>query len=212
MGKIIAKNNNMIMMKRLFAILFLAGIVSLISCNKGDKQNSMDSFCYVTVSEDVLKVADVTIHYINENGQEATELMTTTVWKKRWIANTFPATLGVWAQMSPKLVMGEAKDTYQLKVVASTGYLFHSANGKDWGDGWANDDPNAAPDNVAAADVQNWCSKGATVGCEVDAKGMGKPAKVDFGGNDDNPWEEPQYPGFCEWVFSLFGLGPEHCH
>jgi hypothetical protein len=46
------------------------------------------------------------------------------------------------------------------------------------------------------------------VGCEVDDKGIGNPAKVGFGGNEES---EPKYNQFCIWWASLFGLGPEVC-
>lgn len=32
------------------------------------------------------------------------------------------------------------------------------------------------------------CSKSGSVGCVIDEKGMGKPTKVDFGGNTDMPF------------------------
>ena len=199
----------------LASVLFVGTVaLSVTSCIDGKddgKKDTMEALCHVSVSEDVLKVADITVHYLDSNGQEATERMTTTEWKKTWTTTTLPAKVGVWAQMTPKLVLGETKDTYQLKSVTSVGYLFHSAKGKDWGDGWTSIDPNTAPENVAAANVQSWCSKGATVGCEIDAKGMGQPAKVDFGGNDEGEGDLPPYSEFCVWVLSLFGLGPEHC-
>lgn len=169
----------------------------------------MEALCHVLVSEDVLKVADVTVHYLDAKGQEATERMTNTEWKKRWTTTTLPARIGVWAQLTPK--SGLTEEHYLLKAVATAGYLFHAAKGGEWADGWVNvADPTAKPENVAAADVPSWCSKSATVGCEVDAKGMGQPAKVDFGGNDDGGNGE-EYNSFCIWFMSIWGLGPEYC-
>ena len=162
-------------------------------------QDKMEALCHVLVSEDVLKVADITVHHLDANGQEATERMNTTEWKKQWTTTTLPARIGVWAQLTPK--HGLTEENYQLKVVASAGYLFHAAKGGEWVDGWSSvADPYADPEKVAAADVPSWCSKNTAVGCEVDAKGMGKLAEVSFGGNF-------HFFGaaFCEWIMELFG-------
>lgn len=163
-------------------------------------QDKMEALCHVLVSEDVLKVADITVHYLDAKGQEATERMTTTEWKKQWTTTTLPARIGVWAQLTPKPEL--TKENYQLKVVASAGYLFHAAKGGEWVDGWTSvADPHAAPERVAAADVPGWCSKNTAVGCEVDAKGKGKLAEVTFGGN------LPFFgSAFCEWIMELFGF------
>ena len=163
-------------------------------------QDKMEALSHVLVSEDVLKVADITVHYLDAKGQEATEQMTTTEWKKQWTTTTLPARIGVWAQLTPKA--GLAKENYQLKVVASAGYLFHAAKGGEWVNGWTSvADPHAAPERVAAADVPGWCSKNTAVGCEVDAKGKGKLAEVTFGGN------APFFGNaFCEWIMELFGF------
>lgn len=65
-------------------------------------QDKMEALSHVLVSEDVLKVADITVHYLDAKGQEATEQMTTTEWKKQWTTTTLPARIGVWAQLTPK--------------------------------------------------------------------------------------------------------------
>jgi len=203
----------------LAAILFCgltAGVLS--ACGDDDdkadeKQDSMEAMCHVLVSEDVLKVADVTVHYLDAKGQQATERMTTPEWKKTWKTTTLPARIGVWPQLTPKTDAASLQDSYQLKVVTTAGYLFHAAKGGDWGNGWVNgDDPYAQSETVAAADVQSWFNRGTSVGCKVDAKGLGEPVVVDFGGNDDE--EEGQtsrYNEFCVWWTSLFGLDPEIC-
>lgn len=189
----------------MMAVILVCGLTAgaLMACGDDkdeDKvQDKMEALCHVLVSEDVLKVADITVHYLDAKGQEATEQMTTTEWKKQWTTTTLPARIGVWAQLTPK--PGLAKENYQLKVVASAGYLFHAAKGGEWVDGWTSvADPHAAPERVAAADVPGWCSKNTAVGCEVDAKGKGKLAEVTFGGN------VPFFgSAFCEWIMKLFG-------
>ncbi len=165
-------------------------------------QDSIETLCHVMVSEDVLNVADVTVHYLNEKGEETTEPMTKTEWRKQWVTTTLPARLGVWAHLTPKASPKTTKNSYKLKAIATTGYLFRSADGvRVWGDGWINvEDPYAAPERVAAADVPGWCSKNTAVGCEVDAKGKGKLAEVTFGGN------VPFFgSAFCEWIMEIFG-------
>ena len=189
----------------MMAVILVCGLAAsaLMACgddNDEEKsQDKMEALCHVLVSEDVLKVADITVHYLDAKGQEATEQMTTTEWKKQWTTTTLPARIGVWAQLTPK--HGLANESYKLKVVASAGYLFHAAKGGEWVDGWTSvADPRAVPERVAAADVPGWCSKNTAVGCEVDAKGKGKLAEVTFGGN------VPFFgSAFCEWIMELFG-------
>ena len=202
----------------MLAVVLLCGLTAgvLSACSDDDdkddeKKDSMEALCHVLVSEDVLKVADVTVHYLDAKGQEVTERMTTPEWKKTWTTTTLPARVGVWAQLTPKTIASSSQDSYQLKVVTSTGYLFHAAKGGDWGNGWVNvADPTAQPETVAAADVQSWFNRGTTVGCEVDAKGMGEPAAVDFGGNDGEDGE-PKYNPFCSWIMMLLGMGKSYC-
>ena len=187
---------------------------ALVACSddkEEDKpQAKLEALCHVLVSEDMLKVADVTVHYLDVKGQEATERMTTTEWKKRWAAASLPARLSIWVQLTPKsLKEGELKETYQLKAVATATYLFHSAQGGEWIEGWMNvPDPYAEPENVAADDVQSWCSDDPYVGCKVDAEGNAVPIAVDFGGNKE---VKPVYNRFCKWFVGLWGLGPEYC-
>lgn len=202
----------------LAAILFCGLTAGLLSaCGDDDdkadeKQDSMEALCHLMVSEDVLKVADVTVHYLDEKGQQASERMTTLEWKKTWKTTTLPARVGVWAQLTPKTQVS-LQDSYQLKVVATAGYLFHAAKGGDWANGWVNvTDPNAQPENVAAADVQKWCNERPSIGCDVDDKGLGKPVEVDFGGNfwlfESGPFFDND---FCEWIMGLFFLPEDNC-
>lgn len=199
----------------LAAILF-CGLTTgaMMACGGDDKdeesvKDSMDALCHVMVSEDVLKVADVTVHYLDAKGQEVTEPLTTTEWRKKWTTTTLPARLGVWAQMKAKTLGGASlQDNYQLKAVATAGYLFHSAKGGKWADGWTSSDPYADSEKVLTADIQSWCSKNVAAGCEVNAQGNGKPANVDFGGNFDIPFFGN---AFCIWIMEKFGFTPDYC-
>jgi hypothetical protein len=199
----------------LLATMICCGMAAatIMSCSDDDKddekKDSLDALCHVMVSDDVLKVADVTVHYLDAKGQEATERMTTTEWKKQWTTTTLPARVAVWAQLKPKSAGGgvQLKDSYQLKAVATAGYQFHAAKGGEWADGWVNvADPTADPEKVAAADISGWCSKSAAVACEVDSKGKGKSVEADFGGNF-------YFFGnsFCMWLMTVFGLPEDNC-
>ena len=172
------------------------------------QKDTMEALCHVMVSDDVLKVADITVHYLDVNGKETTERMTTKEWKKQWKTTTLPARIGVWAQMTPK--SGLTEDNYLLKVVTTAGYYFISAKGGEWADGWGNvPDPYAEPERVSAADISGWFNRNTTAGCEVDIKGTGKGINVDFGGNGGEAVSP--YNDFCIFIVSLFGKGPETC-
>ena len=159
-------------------------------------QDKMEALCHVLVSEDVLKVADITVHYLDAKGQEATEQMTTTEWKKQWTTTTLPARIGVWAQLTPKA--GLAKENYQLKVVASAGYLFHAAKGGEWVNGHTYGNPSAEAEIIKANDVEKWCINKPEVHFEVDKQGL----CIYSGGNN----------AFCEWLIGLLGYDIKLCY
>ena len=178
-----------------------AGVLS--ACGDDDdkddeKQDSMEALCHLMVSEDVLKVADVTVHYLDAKGQEATERMTTTEWKKQWTTTTLPAHIGVWAQLTPKVRVVDSQDSYQLKAVVSAGYLFHAAKGGQWVDGHTSGNPLAEDETVNANSVTDWCSKMPEVRYDVDKQGL----CIYSGGNN----------AFCEWVMNLFGYSISLCY
>ena len=178
-----------------------AGVLS--ACGDDDdkadeKQDSMEALCHVMVSDDVLKVADVTVHYLDAKGQEATERMTTTEWKKQWTTTTLPAHIGVWAQLTPKVRVVDSQDSYQLKAVVSAGYLFHAAKGGQWVDGHTSGSPLAEDETVNANSVTDWCSKMPEVRYDVDKQGL----CIYSGGNN----------AFCEWVMNLFGYSISLCY
>ncbi len=178
-----------------------AGVLS--ACGDDDdkadeKQDSLDALCHVMVSDDVLKVADVTVHYLDAKGQEVTERMTTTEWKKQWTTTTLPAHIGVWAQLTPKVRVVDSQDSYQLKAVVSAGYLFHAAKGGQWVDGHTSGSPLAEDETVNANSVTDWCSKMPEVRYDIDKQGL----CIYSGGNN----------AFCEWVMNLFGYSISLCY
>ena len=183
------------------ALVLIAGIMSLsvTSCIDGkedEKKDTMEALCHVLVSEDVLKVADITVHYFDANGEEATEQMKSTEWKKTWTTTKLPAKVGVWAQITPKNVGGS--ENYQLKAVATAAYIFHTADGKEWADGNTDGNPQAEAETVNASNIAQWCSNAPEVRFEVDNQGL----CIYSGGNN----------AFCEWVMNLFGYALSLCY
>ena len=189
----------------LAAILFCgltAGVLS--ACGDDDdkadeKQDSMEALCHLMVSEDVLKVADVTVHYLDAKGQEVTEPMNTLEWKKSWKTITLPARVGVWAQLTPKANAASLQDSYQLKTVTTAGYIFNSAKGGEWVEGHTEGNPSTAAEEVKADNVAEWCNNVPKVRFEVDKQGL----CIYSGGNKNS---------LCEWIMNLFGYDINLCY
>lgn len=192
------KKNVLWMMAAILVCGLTAGALMACGDDKDEDlaQDKMEALCHVLVSEDVLKVADITVHYLDAKGQEATEQMTTTEWKKQWTTTTLPASIGVWAQLTPK--PGLTKENYQLKAVVSAGYLFHAAKGGEWVDGHTYGNPSAEAEIIKANDVEKWCINKPEVRFEVDKQGL----CIYSGGNNE----------FCEWIMELFGYDIKLCY
>ena len=104
----------MIMKKNLLTmlatILFCGFTVTWLSaCSSGDDDNKTETpqeqavkmFYVVEVSDDVLKVADVEVNYVDQTDAKQKEVMTSTTWKKTLNAKTLPLTEGLWAKITP---------------------------------------------------------------------------------------------------------------
>ena len=192
------KKNVLWMMAAILVCGLAAGALMACGDDKDEDlaQDKMEALCHVLVSEDVLKVADITVHYLDAKGQEATEQMTTTEWKKQWTTTTLPARIGVWAQLTPK--PGLTNESYKLKVVASAGYLFHAAKGGEWVNGHTYGNPSAEAEIIKANDVEKWCINKPEVRFEVDKQGL----CIYSGGNN----------AFCEWLIGLLGYDTKLCN
>ena len=123
----------MIMKKNLLtmlaAILFCGFTVTWLSaCSSGDDDNKTETpqeqtvkmFYVVEVSDDVLKVADVEVNYVDQTGANQKEVMTSKKWIKALDTKTLPLTEGLWARITPKGTV--ASGDYQLKVITVAGY------------------------------------------------------------------------------------------
>ena len=163
--------------------------MSACSSDNDDKtetpqEQAVKMFYVVEVSDDVLKVADVEVNYVDQTGAKQKEVMTSKEWIKALDTKTLPLTEGLWARITPKSAV--ASGDYQLKVTTAAGYEAQLANGKNIFDGYGSD-PEAAPTAAqTAAEVAVWCAKSCTVAFTVSQEGYAKETSVDFGGNDSN--------------------------
>ena len=202
----------------LVAILFCGFTVTWLSaCSSGDDDNKTETpqeqavkmFYVVEVSDDVLKVADVEVNYVDQTGAKQKEVMTSKEWKKTLDTKTLPLTEGLWAKITPKSAV--ASGNYQLKVTTAAGYQAQLANGKKIFDGYGSD-PEAAPTAAQTTDeVAAWCAKSGTVAFTVSKEGYAKQTKVDFGGNDGEDADNGLGTRLCEWIMKLLGYSPEGC-
>ena len=211
----------MIMKKNLLtmlaAILFCGLAVTAMSACSSDNDNKTETpqeqtlkmFYVVEVSDDVLKVADVEVNYVDQTGAKQKEVMTSKKWIKALDAKTLPLTEGLWAKITPKSAV--ASGNYQLKVTTVAGYEAQLANGKSIFDGYGSD-PEAAPTTAQTADeVAAWCAQSPTVGFTVSKEAYAKQTKVDFGGNDDDDSDNGLATWLCEKFMILLGYSPEGC-
>lgn len=187
------------------AILTCGLAVTLLSaCSSDDDPNAeapqeqadVQMTYAVEVTDDVLKVADVEVNYVDQTGAKQKEVMTSTTWKKTLNAKTLPLTEGLWAKLTPKGTV-ESGD-YFVRVKTSATYEAKLANSQTTSGGFGTD-PTASvsfvqtPEHVAA-----WCATSPTIGFAVDKNGNATKTSVDFGGNSNDsevgvlafsPWE-----------------------
>ena len=211
----------MIMKKNLLTMLaaiFICGLaVTAMSACSSDNDNKTETpqeqtvkmFYVVEVSDDVLKVADVEVNYVDQTGAKQKEVMTSKEWTKALDTKTLPLTEGLWARITPKSAV--ASGNYQLKVTTAAGYQAKLTNGKTVYDGYGSD-PEAAPTAAQTADeVAAWCAKSGTVAFTVSKEGYAKQTKVDFGGNDGEDADNGLARAICRWFLSMLGDNPDDC-
>ena len=175
------------------------------------QEQTVKMFYVVEVSDDVLKVADVEVNYVDQTGAKQKEVITSKKWKKELNTKTLPLTEGLWARITPKSAV--ASGNYQLKVTTAAGYEAKLANGKSVFDGCGSD-PEAAPTAAQTAEeVAAWCAKSPTVGFTVSKEGYAKKTSVDFGGNDgsDDDADNGLATWLCEQFMAIIGYDPDYC-
>jgi len=149
--------------------------------NKTEAKPEVTMMYYLKVSDDVLKVADVEVNYVDQTGTKKKEVLTSAEWRKSFNTNALPLTEGIWAKITPKASI--AAGNYQLKNTTAAGYQAKLSNGKTVADGYGNN-PDAEPTTAQTADeVAAWCAKSGTVAFTVSETGYAKATEVDFGGN-----------------------------
>ena len=201
----------------LAAILFCGFTVTWLSaCSSGDddktetpQEQAVKMFYVVEVSDDVLKVADVEVNYVDQTGAKQKEVMTSKKWIKALDTKTLPLTEGLWAKITPKSAV--ASGNYQLKVITVAGYEVKWADGKSIFDGYGSD-PDAAPTAAqTAAEVAVWCAQSPTVGFTVSKEGYAKETSVDFGGNDVKDADNGLGSYLCAKIMELLGYKEFNC-
>jgi len=206
------KKNILWMLTGLAAILICGLTVTTLSACSSDDDDKTEGKTEVTmmyivkVTDDVLKVADVEVNYIDQTGAKKKEKLSTTEWKKTFSTNTLPVTEGVWAKMTPKTNIGTG--SYSLQVTTAAGYQAKLASGKTIADGYGSD-PEAKPTTAqTAGEIADWCSQSPSIGIAIDQTGYSKQQHVDFGGNRDAVID---MHAVCIWFFGLFGEPPSFC-
>lgn len=106
----------------LFAFVAMFIAMSFASCGD-DSEDNEDSatdvktskFYYAfSVSDDLLSLANVTINYIDTDGQEYSEQMTTTTWSKTLTANKLDVSTGVQMIVEMKEDVQLTKEKYDI--------------------------------------------------------------------------------------------------
>ena len=196
----------------LAAIMFCSFTVTVLSaCSSDDEtpqEQTVTMYYGVKVSDDVLKVADVEVNYVDQTGAKQKEVMISKEWKKTLDTKTLPLTEGLWAKITPKSAV--ASGNYQLKATIAAGYQAQLASGKTIFDAFGTDpkkDPTAAQ---TADEVAAWCAKSPIVGFTVSKEGYAKKTSVDFGGNDGSD-DDSEGSFWCELTHFLIGFVPEEC-
>ena len=210
------RKNILLMMAAILTCGFTVTWLSACSSDNDDKtetpqEQTVKMFYVVEVSDDVLKVADVEVNYVDQTGAKQKEVMTSKKWIKALDTKTLPLTEGLWARITPKSAV--ASGNYQLKVTTAAGYEAKLANGKSVFDGYGSDpeaDPTAAQ---TAEEVATWCAKSPTVGFTVSKEGYAKQTSVDFGGNDGGSDKPDNGLGsyLCAKIMELLGYKEFNC-
>ena len=208
------KKNLLTMLAAIFICGFTVTAMSACSSDNDNKTNppqeqAVKMFYVVEVSDDVLKVADVEVNYVDQTGAKQKEVMTSKEWIKALDTKTLPLTEGLWARITPKSAV--ASGDYQLKVTTAAGYEAKLTNGKSVFDGYGSD-PEAAPTAAQTAEeVAVWCAKSGTVAFTVSKEGYAKETSVDFGGNGGKDADNGLGSYLCAKIMEFLGYKEFNC-
>ena len=201
-------------MKKTFLFMIAAILTlgtSLTSCSKDNDDDANNKaqvgiYYYVKVSDDVLKVADVEINFMDITGAKKKEVLTSTKWKKELRGGNMPITQGVWAKLTPK--NGIAEDEYQLNLLTLTAYETYKGTQTLKNNGIFVETKKNANNTE---DVSTFCQASPSMGFELDAEGKDNKVEIDFGGNafslgslnrfsNNLRWWWENNMSFSEWV------------
>lgn len=176
-------------------------------CKKDKKKPDVEMMYYVSVSPDVLNVADVEINYLNATGAQQKEILTDSTWHKPLKANTLPITEGIWAKLTPKASIADGN--YQLRIQTAAAFTADLTDGTNTYEGWTNTNYEIITTAQNADEVAAWCAKSPTVARAINKEGVSDPIHVDFGGNDDL---ENTNAALACWIFcELLGWSCASC-
>ena len=175
----------------ILAAILICGltVTTMSACSSDDDKNDKadatvekEIMYAVQISDDVLKVANVEVNYVDQTGAKKKEALSSTQWSKsQKLNNTSPFAQGIWVKITPKTNV--ASGNYQLKVTTAVACKATLANGKSIMD-FSGNDPEEAPVTAQTTEeIADWCSKSPTGGLLVDPSGYCKQQHVDFGGN-----------------------------
>ena len=176
----------------LVAVVVCGLAVTLFTqCNKDKEKNPEVTMAYyVSVSPDVLSVADVEINYLDASGAKQKEVLTDSVWRKPITTNTLPLTEGVWAKLTPKTNIAEGN--YQLRIQTVAAFAVILSDGTKTHEAWTNQDYDITTTAQNADEVAAWCAQSPTIAQSINKEGVTENAQVDFGGNffgyDTSDW------------------------
>ena len=158
---------------------------------------SMDILYVVEVSQDVLQVADIELHYLDAEGKVQTEAMTRTTWKKR-LPSSYRNLIAVWPKLNPKPTL--SRPSYTLSVNPAAGVYATLSDGTQQLDGYGfmDDEMTLSRDSVAL-----WCSISPTMALSIGEYGFAQRGGYEFGGNNK---KNTQIFRMVKWLKATFGI------
>ncbi len=117
----------------MMAAILTCSLMTACSSSSDDdnnsKQNRIEVLYSTILSEDMLKVADLTVVYLDQAGNKQQETLTTTSWEKSISINTLPMNVGICVKANPKSSIAEGE--YKLDVTSTAAIAGITASGKE---------------------------------------------------------------------------------
>lgn len=123
------KKNLLWMMAAILTCSLMTACSSSSDDDNNSKQNRIEVLYSTILSEDMLKVADLTVVYLDQAGNKQQETLTTTSWEKSISINTLPMNVGICVKANPKSSIAEGE--YKLDVTSTAAIAGITASGKE---------------------------------------------------------------------------------